>query len=141
MLEIIFVLAFLGIILLAVGNYARKLIDEKTRQTAADAVAQEIYGVLQFINADSIETYRSYDPNDATKRVMKKVTSPLYQLPGMAVYPEPQNATEAMLKGLTRNPVWLAHPHDTISLDATKNTVSPYISRNYSTDITSPVSN
>ncbi|EBR7997389.1 type II secretion system protein, partial [Salmonella enterica subsp. enterica serovar Panama] len=54
LLEIIFVLAFLGIILLAAGNYARKLIDEKTRQTAADAVAQEVYGALQFINAGSI---------------------------------------------------------------------------------------
>ncbi|EBS2696629.1 type II secretion system protein, partial [Salmonella enterica subsp. enterica serovar Newport] len=32
LLEIIFVLAFLGILLLAVGNYARKLIDERNRQ-------------------------------------------------------------------------------------------------------------
>ncbi|ECN8543499.1 type II secretion system protein, partial [Salmonella enterica subsp. enterica serovar Newport] len=46
LLEIIFVLAFLGILLLAVGNYARKLIDERNRQAAADAVAQEVYGAL-----------------------------------------------------------------------------------------------
>ncbi|HDD2123717.1 TPA: type II secretion system protein [Salmonella enterica] len=142
LLEIIFVLAFLGIILLAAGNYARKLIDEKTRQTAADAVVQEIYGVLQFVNADTIETFRSYDPNDATKRSMKKVTNPLYQLPGMAVYPDaPKNSPDVALRGLTSNPVWLAHPHDASSLDATKATVSPYIARNYSTSITGPISN
>lgn len=141
LLEIIFVLAFLGIILLAAGNYARKLIDEKTRQTAADAVAQEVYGILQFVNTDTIETFRSYDPNDVTKRVMKKVTNPLYQLPGMVVYPESKDATEAALKGLTSNPVWLAHPHDASALDATKDAVSPYIARNYSTSITGPISN
>ncbi|EAO2872882.1 hypothetical protein GJ179_11470 [Salmonella enterica subsp. enterica] len=141
LLEIIFVLAFLGIILLAAGNYARKLIDEKTRQTAADAVVQEVYGILQFINAETIETFRSYDPNDVNKRVMRKVTNPLYQLPGMVVYPESKDATEAALKGLTSNPIWLSHPHDTSSLDATKDTVSPYIARNYSTSITGPISN
>lgn len=141
LLEIIFVLAFLGMILLAAGNYARKLIDEKSRQTASDAVAQEVYGLLQFVNADSINTYRSFDPNDVTKRVMKKVTNPLYQLPGMTVYPEPKDATEAELKGLVNNPVWLAHPHNSISLNATLNTVSPYIARNYSATITSPISN
>lgn len=141
LLEIIFVLAFMGIILVAVATYARKMIDEKNRQAAADAVAQEIYGVLQFVNADTIDTFRSYDPSDVTKRVMKKVTNPLYQLPHMVVYPEPQNATEAALTGLTSNPVWLAHPHNDISLVATKNTVSPYIARNYSTSITGPISN
>lgn len=141
LLEIIFVLAFLGMILLAAGNYARKLIDEKSRQTVADAVAQEVYGVLQFVNADSIKAYKSFDPNDVAKRVVKKVTNPLYQLPGMTVYSESKDATEAALKGLDNNPVWLAHPHDAVSLDATTNMVSPYISRNYSTSITSPISN
>ncbi|EBG5027626.1 type II secretion system protein, partial [Salmonella enterica subsp. enterica] len=53
LLEIIFVLAFIGIILATVATYARKFIDEKTRQSAADAVAQDIYGILQFVNADS----------------------------------------------------------------------------------------
>lgn len=142
LLEIIFVLAFLGIILLAAGNYARKLIDEKTRQTVADAVAQEVYGVLQFVNADSIETFGSNNPNDVSKRVKKKITNPLYQLPGISVYPEAKDGTpEAALKGLTNNPVWLVHPHFNPSLDATKAAVSPYIARNYSTGITSPISN
>lgn len=141
LLEIIFVLAFMGIILVAVATYARKMIDEKNRQTAADAVAQEVYGILQFVNADTIDTFRSYNPSDASKRIMKKVTNPLYQLPGMAVYPESKDILEGALKGLTSNPVWLAHPHNSSSLDATKDTVSPYIARNYSTSITGPISN
>ncbi|EGY8942343.1 pilus assembly FimT family protein [Salmonella enterica] len=141
LLEVIFVLAFLGIILLTAGNYARKLIDEKTRQTAADAVVQDIYGVLQFVNAETIKTYTSNDPGDVTGRATKDVTNPLYQLPGMAVYPESEDATEAALKGLTSNPIWLAHPHSNTSLDATSADVSPYIARNYSTGITRPVSN
>lgn len=141
LLEIIFVLAFLGIILVTVATYARKLIDEKTRQTAADAVVQDIYGVLQFVNAETIKTYTSNDPGDVTGRATKDVTNPLYQLPGMAVYPESEDATEAALKGLTSNPIWLAHPHSNTSLDATSADVSPYIARNYSTGITRPVSN
>ncbi|MKU04557.1 type II secretion system protein [Salmonella enterica subsp. enterica] len=141
LLEIIFVLAFLGIILVTAATYARKMIDEKTRQVSADAVAQDIYGVLQFVNADTIKTYRSSDPGNATGRVTKAVTNPLYQLPGMAVYPESEDTTEAALKGLTSNPIWLAHPHSQASLDVTSAAVSPYIARNYSTGITSPVSN
>ncbi|HGI9867357.1 TPA: Tfp pilus assembly protein FimT/FimU [Salmonella enterica subsp. enterica serovar Montevideo] len=141
LLEVIFVLAFLGIILLTAGNYARKLIDEKTRQTAADAVVQDIYGVLQFVNAETIKTYTSNNPGDVTGRATKDVTNPLYQLPGMAVYPESEDTTEAALKGLTSNPIWLAHPHSNTSLDATSADVSPYIARNYSTGITRPVSN
>lgn len=141
LLEIIFVLAFLGIILLAAGNYARKLIDEKTRQTVADAVVREIYGVLQFVNADSIETFKSYDPNDIAKREMKKVTNPLYQSPDIAVYPDAKTGADAALKGLSDNPIWLAHPHDVVSLSAMTNSVSPYIARNYSTSITDFISN
>ncbi|ECB7404408.1 type II secretion system protein [Salmonella enterica subsp. enterica serovar Java] len=143
LLEVIFVLAFLGIVLLAVGNYVRKLIDEKNRQTAADAVVQEIYGVLQFVNTDSIETFKNknYDPNDVANRGMKKVTNPLYQSPHIAVYPDAKTGADAALEGLTNNPIWLAHPHDQVSLIATKDTVSPYIARNYSTDITSLINN
>lgn len=142
LLEVIFVLAFLGIILVTVATYARKLIDEKTRQTAADAVAQEVYGVLQFVNAETIKTYTGNDPADVTGRATKDVTNPLYQLPGMAVYPDVKKTDpDAALKGLTSNPIWLAHPHSQTSLDATNAAVSPYIARNYSTGITRPVSN
>lgn len=143
LLEVIFVLAFLGIILLTVGNYVRKLIDEKNRQTAADAVVQEIYGVLQFVNADSIETFKSnnYGSNVAD-RGMKKVTNPLYQSAGVAVYPEPKTDVDTALTGLTNNPIWLAHPqHNEASLIASNGAVSPYIARNYSTGITNIINN
>ncbi|EEC1445318.1 pilus assembly FimT family protein [Salmonella enterica] len=128
LLEIIFVLAFLGILLLAVGNYARKLIDEKTRQTAADAVAQEIYGALQFINAGSITA--------TVNNVTKKVINPLYQQPAD---PISEDAADTSTLGIQNNPLWLAHPGD--STDAGSALVSPYIARTWSKSITTPVSN
>lgn len=128
LLEIIFVLAFLGILLLAVGNYARKLIDEKTRQTAADAVAQEIYGALQFINAGSITA--------TVNNVTKKVINPLYQQPAD---PISEDAADINTLGIQNNPLWLAHPGD--STDAGSASVSPYIARTWSKSITTPVSN
>lgn len=128
LLEIIFVLAFLGIILLAAGNYARKLIDEKTRQTAADAVAQEIYGALQFINAGSITA--------TVNNVTKKVINPLYQQPADPIY---EDAADTNTLGIQNNPLWLAHPGD--STDAGSASVSPYIARTWSKSITTPVSN
>ncbi|ECE5579631.1 type II secretion system protein [Salmonella enterica] len=128
LLEIIFVLAFLGIILLAAGNYARNLIDEKTRQTAADAVAQEIYGALQFINAGSITA--------TVNNVTKKVINPLYQQPAD---PISEDAADTSTLGIQNNPLWLAHPGD--STDAGSASVSPYIARTWSKSITTPVSN
>ncbi|EBI1835097.1 hypothetical protein G6O06_004187 [Salmonella enterica subsp. enterica] len=134
MLEIIFVLAFLGILLLAVGKYVRKLIDERHRQATADAVAQEVYGVLQFVNTDTIETV-----NNGSR---ERVTNPLYQTSDTAVYPDAKKGSQAALKGLADNPVWLSHPNATkASLDATQGSTSPYIARNYSTSLTSPISN
>ncbi len=128
LLEIIFVLAFLGIILLAAGNYARKLIDEKTRQTAADAVAQEIYGVLQFINAGSITA--------TVNNVPKKIINPLYQQPTDPISEDPADINTL---GIQNNPLWLAHPG--ASADAASQSVSPYIARSWSKSITTPVSN
>lgn len=128
LLEIIFVLAFLGILLLAVGNYARKLIDERNRQAAADAVAQEIYGALQFINAGSITA--------TVNNVTKKVINPLYQQPAD---PISEDAADTSTLGIQNNPLWLAHPGD--STDAGSASVSPYIARTWSKSITTPVSN
>lgn len=134
LLEIIFVLAFLGILLLAVGKYVRKLIDDRYRQATADAVAQEVYGVLQFVNTDTIEVVNNV--------YRERVTNPLYQTPDTAVYPDAKTGAQAALKGLANNPVWLSHPNATkTSLDATQGSVSPYIARNYSTSLTSPISN
>ncbi|EGK0962781.1 type II secretion system protein [Salmonella enterica] len=128
LLEIIFVLAFLGILLLAVGNYARKLIDEKNRQTAADAVAQEVYGALQFINTGSITA--------TVNNVTKKIVNPLYQQPAD---PISEDSADINTLGIQNNPLWLAHPGD--STDAGSASVSPYIARTWSKSITTPVSN
>ncbi|EBJ3539410.1 hypothetical protein DSQ34_20130 [Salmonella enterica] len=128
LLEIIFVLALLGVVLLAVGNYARKLIDERARQTAADAVAQEVYGALQFINAGSITA--------TVNNVTKKVINPLYQQPAD---PISEDAGDTNTLGIQNNPLWLAHPGD--STDAGSASVSPYIARTWSKSITTPVSN
>ncbi|EBS4373289.1 type II secretion system protein [Salmonella enterica subsp. enterica serovar Oranienburg] len=65
LLEIIIVLAFIGIILAAAATYAKRVIDERTRELAAGAVAQEVYGVLQLVNADNLTTAVTnplYDP-------------------------------------------------------------------------------
>lgn len=128
LLEIIIVLAFLGIILVTAATYARKLIDEKTRQTAADAVAQEVYGVLQFVNADSIKA----TVNNKTRIII----NPMYQQPGNAISDDPADVNTL---GIQKNPLWLAHPGS--STDAASTNVSPYIARVYSKNITTPISN
>ncbi|EHJ5407716.1 type II secretion system protein, partial [Salmonella enterica subsp. enterica serovar Wedding] len=128
LLEVIFVLAFLGIILLAAGNYARKLIDEKTRQTAADAVAQDVYGTLQFINAGSITA--------TVNNVTKKIINPLYQQPADPISEDPADINTL---GIQKNPLWLAHPAS--SAEASSQSVSPYIARSWSKSVTTPVSN
>lgn len=128
LLEIIFVLAFLGIILLAVGNYARKLIDERARQTAADAVAQDVYGALQFINAGSITA--------TVNNVTKKIINPLYQQPADPISEDPADINTL---GIQKNPLWLAHPAS--SAEASSQSVSPYIARSWSKSVTTPVSN
>lgn len=143
LLEIIIALAIVGIVLVSLTGYARKMIDEHVRQVDAEAVAQEVYGVLQFVNADTIEIFRSNNPGaNVTDRNIQKVTNPLYQQSQMAVYPDSEAASvNNNVKGLQNNPLWLAHHGDLISLNATKSTVSPYIARNFSKSITSPISN
>ncbi|EIP3426590.1 prepilin-type N-terminal cleavage/methylation domain-containing protein [Salmonella enterica] len=128
LLEVIFVLAFLGILLLAVGNYARKLIDERARQAAADAVAQEVYGALQFINAGSITA--------TINKVTKKIINPLYQQPADPISEDPADINSL---GIQKNPLWLAHPGS--SAEASSQNVSPYIARSWSKSVTTPVSN
>ncbi|HFW1990564.1 TPA: Tfp pilus assembly protein FimT/FimU [Salmonella enterica subsp. enterica serovar Saintpaul] len=143
LLEIIIALAIVGIVLVSLTSYARKMIDEHVRQVDAEAVAQEVYGVLQFVNADTIEIFRSNNPGaNVTNRNIQKVTNPLYQQSQMAVYPDSEAApANNNVMGLQNNPLWLAHHADLISLNASKSTVSPYIARNFSKSITSPISN
>ncbi|ECC4968149.1 type II secretion system protein [Salmonella enterica] len=128
LLEIIFVLAFLGIILLAVGNYARKLLDERNRQSVAAAVAQEVYGALNFINAGSITA--------TVSNVTKKIINPLYQQPAD---PISEDSADINTLGIQKNPLWLAHPGS--SAEASSQNVSPYIARSWSKSVITPVSN
>lgn len=128
LLEIIFVLAFMGILLLAVGNYARKLIDERNRQATADAVVQEVYGALQFINAGSITA--------TVNNVTKKIINPLYQQPAD---PISEDLADINTLGIQNNPLWLAHPGS--SAEALSQNVSPYIARSWSKSVITPVSN
>ncbi|EBN4581181.1 type II secretion system protein [Salmonella enterica] len=128
LLEIIFVLFFLGVILLAVGNYARKLIDERSRQSAADAVVQEVYGALQFINADSITA--------TVGNVTKEIFNPLYQQPADPISEDPADINTL---GIQNNPLWLIHPGS--SAEASSQNVSPYIARSWSKSVITPVSN
>lgn len=142
LLEIIIALTIIGIVLVSLATYARKKIDEHVRQVDAEAIAEEVYGVLQFVNADTIEIFGSKIPGGSSapdKRIARKVTNPLYQLPGMVVFPDGSDNK----KGLEANPIWLAHSHKDISLDgdATKPDSSPYIARNYSNRVTDPISN
>ncbi|ELD4018711.1 type II secretion system protein [Salmonella enterica] len=132
LLEILVVLVFIGVILVTAANYARKMIDEKSRQTAADAVAQEIYGLLQFVNTDTIMV----SVNNKTRSVI----NPLYQRPDDPVYINlDDNDPDGQITGIENNPIWLAHPGS--STDKSSLNVSPYIARTYSKGISSPVSN
>ncbi|HEC8924857.1 TPA: type II secretion system protein [Salmonella enterica subsp. enterica serovar Stanley] len=142
LLEIIIALSVIGIVLVSLATYARKVIDEHVRQVDAEAVAQEVYGVLQFVNADTIEIFGGNNP------IVRKVTNPLYQLPGMSVYPDEKATPDAALKGMSGNPIYQLHLNDALhhSYDAlyvTDDTVdpSPYIGRSFSTRITSPIAN
>ncbi|HAK4778116.1 TPA: type II secretion system protein [Salmonella enterica] len=130
LLEIIFILAILGTVLAATANYVRKMIDEKSRQTEADAIAQEVYGTLQFINTDTIKVLVG------TKT--KFIINPLYQRSDDPVYINPET-TDIGVKGILNNPLWQIHPGK--STDANSPDISPYIARTYSRDISSPVSN
>ncbi|HDP0317337.1 TPA: type II secretion system protein [Salmonella enterica subsp. enterica serovar Concord] len=134
LLETIFVLAVLGIILLGVGTYIRKAIDEHTRQSQADAVARDISGLLQFVNADSIASV----VNDKKKSIV----NPLYQQPGDVISDNEDiipNDPNLNIKGLQHNPIYKIHGNDPLDVGASN--YSPYLARVYSVDPQSPVSN
>jgi len=70
LLEIIIVLALIGIMLVMLAHYKKEQIDEAARQIIANAVVQEMYGVLKFVNEDEIAMDNSATP----------LTNPLYTL-------------------------------------------------------------
>lgn len=68
LLEVIIVLALIGMMLVGVAHFKKKQLEEIVRQHSADAIAQEMYGLLKFINEDEIAI-------DGTN---KPITNPLY---------------------------------------------------------------
>ncbi len=144
LLEIIIALSIIGIVMVTLATYARKMIDEHVRQVDAEAIVQDIYGVLQFVNADTIDIFINNTAN------AKKVTNPLYQLSGTPVYPDAkpdakdsQVDPDFRVNGMVNNPIWQSHPHKAIDVDfdIKKKDVSPWIARTYSTGVTHSVSN
>ncbi|HAT1681643.1 TPA: hypothetical protein I8Y21_002307 [Klebsiella oxytoca] len=130
----IFVLAFLGIILAGVGTYTRKMVDERARQSVADAVAEEVYGLLRFVNADNISA--SVDGNART------IMNPMYQQADDDVYMPPGD-TPGQVQGISNNPIFISHDlssqyHD-VSLNVNSGVISPYIARVYSKHVEDPV--
>ncbi|ECU9385514.1 hypothetical protein CKQ16_19650 [Salmonella enterica subsp. enterica serovar Newport] len=123
-------LAFLGLILVAAATYARKVVDENFRQSQADAVARDISGLLQFVNADSIASVMN--------EKKKNIVNPLYQQPGDLIS-DNEVITNPNIKGLQNNPIYQIHKHD--PLDVGTSNYSPYLARVYSVSPQNPVSN
>lgn len=135
LLEIIVILAFIGIVLAMVATYARKVVDENTRQKEANAVVQDIAGVLQFLNADSIPA--------TVDGKSENITNPFYQQPGTPVSDAPGDKN---LTGIRNNPLYKIHlgndsSHSGLQPTNMNSVVSPYIARNYSAGVTSPIAN
>lgn len=68
LLEVIIVLALIGMMLVMLANYKKKQIDEAGRQITANAIVQEMYGFLKFVNEDEVAMDNSAKP----------LTNPLY---------------------------------------------------------------
>lgn len=136
LLEIIVILAFIGIALAMVATYARKVVDENTRQKEANAVVQDIAGVLQFLNTDSIPA--------TVNGKSENITNPFYQQPGTPVSDAP---VDEKLTGIWNNPLYKIHAGIKVGIAFTDLVVSsygvasPYISRQYSAGVTSPILN
>lgn len=62
LLEIIIVLAIIGLIMVALANYARKEIESVARQNISNALANEIAGMVKFVHEDEIYTEGSPNP-------------------------------------------------------------------------------
>ncbi|EDH6464025.1 hypothetical protein CB433_04670 [Salmonella enterica subsp. enterica serovar Newport] len=117
LIEMIFVLIIIGLIMSGLAVYANKLMNESMRQTEADAIAQEISGILQFVNSDNINM---------------SVGGGAYQSK-----PNPLYAPD-----IGHNPVYLAKQganYQNTGLTASGNNVSPYISRTYSYKVNSSI--
>lgn len=129
-------LAILGLIMAGLAVYANRIINERTRQATADAIAQDIYGVLQFVNADNITA--TVDGKART------IINPLYQQGSDYAYRSPpEKLTTSNPRGIYNNPIWNIHYYNSRYAEVTGNPggYSPYISRVYSKQPTDPIVN
>lgn len=68
LLEVIIVLALIGMMMAGLAHYKKKQLEEIARQNVADSLVQEMYGFLKFVNEDEVAIDSSSTP----------VTNPLY---------------------------------------------------------------
>lgn len=73
LLEMIIVLGIIGFIMSGIAVYVNKQLDIRNRQQVANAVVQEISGMLSFVNADQIKWHNNDNP-----RVIHTDINPLY---------------------------------------------------------------
>lgn len=133
LLEIIIVLALLGFILAGAAIYAQKIIDEKKRNSTAEAVVQEIYGILRYVNEERINATVRRGTAASTDI---KIINPLYQ---QFSYPVSEDGADINNTGMQNNYVYqLKLPQQgLVAPQPTNGDISPYISRVYSQNVSS----
>lgn len=89
LLEMIIVLGIIGFIMSGIAVYVNKQLDIRNRQQVANAVVQEISGMLSFVNADQIKWHNNDNP-----RVIHADINPLY---GGDLLRAPNGATPAYI--------------------------------------------
>lgn len=131
LLEIILVLAFIGVVMATAATWLRKRVDEAARQAVADAVAQEVSGVLQFIHSDTLLV----TINNQTR----KLANPLYQSVDDPVYGDDNLSFAPAPLGIANNPLFQLHAGAATGLDAAGANVSLWLARVWSTSLASPL--
>ncbi|EDZ7805528.1 type II secretion system protein [Salmonella enterica] len=74
LLEVIIAIAIIGMVMLAVADYARKEIEKAHRQNISDIIVREISSFLSFVNKYEVEVYKADGSTE------KKI-NPLYNTP------------------------------------------------------------
>lgn len=79
LLEVIVVLAISGAVLVAYTNYARKQAAKEMRQTTANALVQEMKGVVNYLNDDELQTQSGEVDNPFYEAVNQSTTDARYR--------------------------------------------------------------
>ncbi|ECB7874625.1 type II secretion system protein [Salmonella enterica] len=88
LLEVIVVIAIIGMVMVAAANYARTEIDKAHRQNISDIVVTEISSFLSFVNKSELEIYELDSSGDPVKDAgtgefkTRTIRNPLYDIPG-----------------------------------------------------------